>query len=359
MSNKKLKSLVIPAAGMSKRFPNVRPKWMLTHPNGNMMFVESISGLDLDEFDDIYLVTLKDILDNHHGSRKGIVDNFYNKFKRQIHIVELEQQTNSQSETIYKFLEKTNITGSLLIKDSDGFFEAKNFTNNCLCYCSMVNYDLVSPENKSYIIFDEQNRVLNVAEKQIISKYFCVGGYFLENLEIFKEIYQKFKHLEEISELYVSSIINYMLLNEEIFESKCVKNFKDWGTLQDWQKYISNYNTYFIDIDGVIFENSSRYFLPKWGESKPLVDNIETIKTLYNKGTNQIILTTARTEEFRLDTINQLEKYGIKYHNILFNMQHSKRIIINDYSETNPYPSCMAVNLHRNEDKLNNFLRVK
>ena len=48
-----MKNLLIPAAGKSSRFPNMRPKWMLTHPNGNMMFVESISGLDLSEFENI------------------------------------------------------------------------------------------------------------------------------------------------------------------------------------------------------------------------------------------------------------------------------------------------------------------
>lgn len=39
-------NLIIPAAGKSSRFPGVRPKWMLVHPNGNLMLIEAIRGLN-------------------------------------------------------------------------------------------------------------------------------------------------------------------------------------------------------------------------------------------------------------------------------------------------------------------------
>ena len=45
--------LILPAAGQSTRFPNTRPKWMLTHPGGNMMVVEAIRGLNLADFESI------------------------------------------------------------------------------------------------------------------------------------------------------------------------------------------------------------------------------------------------------------------------------------------------------------------
>ena len=48
--------LIVPVAGNSSRFPHVKPKWLLTHPNGNLMFHEAISGLDLAEVDEIVVV---------------------------------------------------------------------------------------------------------------------------------------------------------------------------------------------------------------------------------------------------------------------------------------------------------------
>ena len=52
-----MRSLIIPMAGKSSRFPNMRPKWMLTHPMSNrFMAIESILGLNLNFFDKIYFV---------------------------------------------------------------------------------------------------------------------------------------------------------------------------------------------------------------------------------------------------------------------------------------------------------------
>jgi hypothetical protein len=43
-----MKNLIIPMAGKSSRFPNMKPKWMLTHPMKNrFMGIESILGLNL------------------------------------------------------------------------------------------------------------------------------------------------------------------------------------------------------------------------------------------------------------------------------------------------------------------------
>ena len=52
--------LIVPMAGKSSRFPNTKPKWMLTHPTTkNFIGVESIKGLNLEIFDKIYFVTLE------------------------------------------------------------------------------------------------------------------------------------------------------------------------------------------------------------------------------------------------------------------------------------------------------------
>ena len=47
-------------AGKSTRFPGGKPKWMLTHPKTNgYMVMESMSGLNLDFFDQIIFVATK------------------------------------------------------------------------------------------------------------------------------------------------------------------------------------------------------------------------------------------------------------------------------------------------------------
>ena len=116
------------------------------------------------------------------------------------------------------------------------------------------------------------------------------------------------------------------------------------------------FKTLFVDIDGTLFYNSSEHFTPKWGDSKPILDNIDHIKSLYSKGNIQIILTTSRKEKYKEKTIQQLKEHEIPYDNILFGLLHCRRYLINDYSNTNPYPTSISVNLKRNDNNLKDLL---
>ncbi len=42
-----MSTLIIPCAGQSSRYPNLRPKWMLTHPDGELMIEKVINSIDI------------------------------------------------------------------------------------------------------------------------------------------------------------------------------------------------------------------------------------------------------------------------------------------------------------------------
>lgn len=65
---------------------------------------------------------------------------------------------------------------------------------------------------------------------------------------------------------------------------------------------------------------------------------------LYKTGKVQIILTTLRKEEYKNIRIEQLNMNKIPYDNIIFNLFHCKRYLINDYALSNPYPSSISIN---------------
>jgi hypothetical protein len=50
-------------------------------------------------------------------------------------------------------------------------------------------------------------------------------------------------------------------------------------------------------------------------------------------------------------------KYNIPYDTLIMGLPHCKRVIINDFAKTNPYPSCESINLPRNSDNLIEFLK--
>jgi len=73
---------------------------------------------------------------------------------------------------------------------------------------------------------------------------------------------------------------------------------------------------YCFDIDGTICSQEKDY-----NNAKPYVDRIEIINGLFEDG-NDITLFTARGTVTKIDwekvTINQLKKWNVKYHRLLF-----------------------------------------
>jgi hypothetical protein len=347
-------NLIVPMAGRSSRFPDIRPKWMLTHPNGNFMAIEAISGFDLNQFEKIFFVYLKEHEELYHF-RRGFCEELanHNILKKTV-LVELPFPTKDQPETVYQAIMKENIRGPVLIKDSDNKFDVPITRGNSICYFDLNKAGLVKPQNKSYILIDSFGQVTNIIEKQVISPFFCVGGYGFEDAELFC------KTLDSLSlpnERYISNVIYQSMLKGKSFNAIPVTNYYDWGTLQDWDNYKRSFATLFIDMDGVISQHSASHFPPYYGETGPIQENLDILKQLRATGKFQIVITTSRNEKFRKVTEAQLSDFDLPYDYLLMGMLHGKRIIINDYSKSNPYKSCDAINLKRNSNELKDILR--
>lgn len=352
-------NIIVSAAGKSTRFNGLKPKWMLTHPSGNTMLTMSLGGLNFDDTSRLYIVLLKKHLDNFISIKsleKELKDNIKVNF---IKIIILEDETNSQSETVYNAIKKESIEGPIFIKDCDNFFISNISNKNCISYVDIGDFDIKKLKNKSYLTLEfEKEKILikSIDEKKINSKYMCVSGYSFFDSSLFLESYMDIHPYYSNEEMYISQIINNLIKNKsQEFELNKVYDFVDWGTKDDWINYISTYKTYFIDIDGVLFENASKHMNPAWGKSDPIIENINIIKKLYNNK-SEIILTTARNIEFKEATEMQLKLFDIKYHQIIYGLRHNKRIIINDYSDTNKYPSCESINIERNIGRLSKFI---
>jgi hypothetical protein len=107
----------------------------------------------------------------------------------------------------------------------------------------------------------------------------------------------------------------------------------------------------------VISQHSASHFPPYYGETSAITENVAVLKELRNSGKFQVVITTARPKKYQSVTEQQLKEFGLEYDYLLMGMQHSKRIIINDYSSSNPYKSCDAINLKRNSTELKDLLR--
>lgn len=351
-----MKSLIIPMAGKSSRYPDIIPKWLLNDPKtNNFMVLEAISGLNTNFFDQIHFIFLQE-----HQKKY----NFLKGFKKEIaklgltkksYFTFLKNNTSSQPETIYKAVLKNNIKGFIFIKDSDGYYEYKiTSINNQISYYDLNETDLINIKSKSYIEIDINNFVSNIIEKKVISSFFSVGGYGFKDAQKFSDTFKKLKKIK--GEMYVSHIIFDMMLDGSKFEASKAKNYKDWGTFDDWKNYKTQHKSIFVEIDGILITETNKNFSPYIGQGKSISKNIEIIRKLYNEGKTYIVLTSTRDKSLIATTIRELKRHKIPYHDIILGLPKSQKFIINSFSITDPYPACTAINIERNNENLKHFI---
>ena len=328
---------------------------MLSHPMTNrMMVTEAISGLNLDFFDNIYFICLQQHEDKY-SFMKGFVSELDDAgLREKSNIVLLPEQTESQSETVYTFLSGYELDGFIFIKDSDGFYQCDVEEKNQVAYFDLNDMDDINARTKSYVDLDVNNVVTNIVEKKVISSTFSSGGYGFASAKEFCKTFEKLQDMD--GECYISHIIFEMMLSGSTFYGTKTTDFKDWGTLDAWIKYKSQYKCLFVDIDGTLITNSSHHFPPYVGSGDPIEDNINLLADLHEEGKAKIVLTTSRPEKLRQLTLQELQIKGIPFDELVMGLPHCQRIIINDFARSNPYPSCSAINIPRNQNNLTEFL---
>lgn len=330
-------NVIVPACGLSTRFPNRPLKWLLTDPSGDLMIQKAIKGIESSiAYDKLYFVVNKLICSDYSMETLREIMSVY----RNVELVVLDYQTKSQTETVFKAIKKCDLHGPIYIKDTDNYFEAECSGENTVSVCCLDDYD-VSYRGKSYVEVDHDGAIKNIVEKRVISNLFCCGGYGFKCASEFVKYYNP-------DLAYISDLIRVMINDGQKIYINRAKNYIDWGDLESWEKYRSEYRTIFIDLDGVIVVNSGRYSKQPWGRTMGIRGNIDFLNELYTGGKTQIVIVTARPEEFRKVTEAQLKREGVMYHMLVMGMLHAKRILVNDYSVTNPYRSCEAINVRRN-----------
>lgn len=344
--------IIFPCAGLSKRYGKLGPKYLLTCPDGTIMLKKVFDGLKLKP--EQAIITILAEHDKKYGIKKGLLKIFGQKIK----IVVLPKKTGSVVETIAKTLEKVKIREPFLVKDSDSYFNIEKIKRpyNYLSVFNLNSAGFIQTNNKSYVVLNEQENVIDIAEKRVISNIFSVGGYYFKNPKQFLTSYRELKKGgNNGSEFYISHVIKYLISHGEVFKAVEVKKYLDWGTADDWYNWISKRKTYFINLDGIVFGKTGRYFGKTYEKAIPIRENIEKVNKLYG-GDNQIFIITSRPEDYRKITEAQLKKNGVKYNKLIMECLHSKKILVNDFSLENQYPSAEAINIVSDSEQLENLI---
>jgi hypothetical protein len=103
--------------------------------------------------------------------------------------------------------------------------------------------------------------------------------------------------------------------------------------------------TLFVDIDGTIVKYRKFSELAT-AVLTPIQDVIDYVNDHYNSG-SVIIITTARPSSYELMTKQELEKLGVKYHQIVMDCGRGTRVVLNDMDPENPIERAVGINFIR------------
>jgi hypothetical protein len=336
--------VILPCAGLSTRFPNLRPKYLLTDYSGQLMIENAVKNYLGKDRVTIAILKEHDVMFN--ASKK-----LRDAFGFNVNIIMLDKRTSGPADTVYQAISRSNINlqSQILIKDCDGFYDADETEGNVIYVSKLSNNpDIRNAPAKSYTITNEQNIVAGVVEKQIVSNSFCVGGYQFAKAADYLNAFETLKGMVQ-SEVFVSNVIDYMICEGSVFFQSEVRNFIDVGTADDWFRY-NNKPTYFCDIDGTIFVNGEYSSSPEI-----LYNNVDALLKEMSRGC-KIVFCTARPQKYESITRKALDKIGFIGCPLIMEVNHSSRVLINDYAASNPYPSAVAINLPRNSDTLGDMI---
>lgn len=222
-------TLIVPIAANKADYAQKLPQPFRLDDEGTMYCVRAITGLPLDEVDDIYFVILKD-----HDERFMLSEQLMMQFRRhkldKAHVTILDTPTGSQAETVARAIEVNGIKGMVFVKDADCYFTADEILpQNSVAIYALENLPIVDPQHKSYVAVDDMFYVTNIIEKRVVSHFFSAGGYSFEDADEFCRYYER---LKGFSPLYLSHIIYAMLLEKKIFRPILVEDYLDWSVTQ-------------------------------------------------------------------------------------------------------------------------------
>lgn len=343
--------VIVPAAGLSTRFPNVKPKYLHFGYDNKMMLVKAV-----ETYRGKYGITV--VLLKEHVNKYNAYE-FVRGELPEANVIVVDEPTKGPADTVRIALEnilflKDDIDFQFLVKDCDSFFNHQPLSTNYVCVSNISSHETLNKlASKSFVKYNDQNIITDIIEKQVVSDSFCVGAYKFSSAEQYMHIYEKLK--DRGGELFVSHIIQDMLENGTLFNKVEVTDYVDVGTADDWHKY-NDMPVLFCDIDGTLVKAQSRYGNNSY-DTVPnvLKENVKRIREYHDKGC-QIFFTTARPHTYREQTDRMLRDLGFTNFQLITGLHNARRVLINDYNTSNPYPRAEAINIYRDHDNLKDFL---
>lgn len=348
------RTLLLPCAGKSSRYPGVRPKWMLTLPDGELALARAAESLPPRSYDRI-VIAIRAEHENKYAATKLLK----RIFGPRAEIYALDCDTRGPADTVAQMIRLAGVTGAFAIKDADSFFDPSDLPEESFVALSDVRSapHMTNVGGKSFAVLNENDLVVEMIEKSLASNFVSVGLYGFADAAAYLDAFDAVANQTGANEIFVSHVINRAIADGMIVVPHRVSGLIDVGTLEDWRRHVRPRGSIVTDLDGVVFKNHSRYFAPFWeDEDEVIVENVMALRHWQDRGA-QLIFMTARPETYRAKTEHALTAAGLHPHALIMDCRHGRRFLVNDHASSNPYPSAVGVSVERNSATLADYLK--
>lgn len=227
-------NLILPCAGLSTRYPLMKPKYLLPVDNYESMLEFAISQLPMQDINQI-IIGVRSEHYNQYPEIDGVVERIGRLYKKTVACNLKSYDTESQLETVKKLIKQYKLEyKQVLIKDCDGLFHIPNLPDgrNFVVYGDFRETQDTTRRDKSTLDIKD-GKVSRIAEKDLGTDYFSVGGYgFARGEYVLGEFGSPKKRWG-----YASSLIKSMLEVEYDFLAIKATNYVDLGNIDKYHRY--------------------------------------------------------------------------------------------------------------------------
>tara|TARA_R110002153_G_scaffold222001_5_gene374397 strand:- start:607 stop:1329 length:723 start_codon:yes stop_codon:yes gene_type:complete len=227
-------------AGKGKRFTTQNitlPKYLLKLESGETILERSLTEFHFSNEVNIFIV-----INEAHKDFVGEIEKELSKFNN-FHQIISTPDTKGQAET--GFIGCNMITndypifffnGDTILKSRDISLMSNDLKQN---YTGAIDAFIEDKDHFSFIKLTEEDYVVEIAEKKVISKFATTGLYGFSSKEIYTKYYRE---LKTKNEMYISDIYKLMLSHNEQIKGYVYKNTLDTIILGTPEEYFSNKN---------------------------------------------------------------------------------------------------------------------
>ena len=265
-----MKNLVIPCAAPSG---NAMPVFLQKAPDGRRWIERCLEGMDCDAFDRIVMTFLKEDIE-----RWGGLGQISSVLDRRIEYCLLDGQTDGPASTVYQTVVRMGVSGSMVVKDADCSICSGPLPLGSDFVVGIdvesLSEDVPRLKDKSFIVLNEQSRIIDIAEKQLKSGIISLGLYGFADVGDFLDAYAALGSPSYgISPIFVSYCVSYLIgFNANYFTYVEAESFASWGSPAERRSLARQGHAcglpsdggrmcVLVDLDGTLFDTDSVNFM--------------------------------------------------------------------------------------------------